>query len=209
MFSANSEGACVTCQGLGVVYSDLAIMADVETVCLDCDGRRYRLEVLGYKLHGLAIDDVLGFTMQEARAVFRTGKAAKILDRLCEVGLSYLTLGQPLSTLSGGERQRLKLASALRDDASIYVLDEPSSGMHLVDTDALVTMLHQLVDAGHSVIVIENNLAIMAAADWIIDIGPGAGSEGGRVVFEGCPRDMVAGSDTLTARHVRQWLERA
>ena len=207
LFSANSDGACATCRGLGVVYTDLAIMADVESTCPECDGRRYRPDVLTHRLHGLAIDEVLSLTVREAREIFRTGKSAGILDQLLTVGLPYLTLGQPLSTLSGGERQRLKLASALRDDANVYVLDEPSSGMHLADTQMLITMLGNLVDSGRSVVAIEHNLAVIAAADWIIDIGPGAGTDGGRVVFEGTPQHMVATADTYTAVHLRAWTE--
>ena len=182
-------------------------MADVESTCPECEDRRYRPDVLAHRLHGLAIDEVLSLTVREAREIFRTGKSAGILDQLLTVGLPYLTLGQPLSTLSGGERQRLKLASALRDDANVYVLDEPSGGMHLADTQMLITMLGNLVDSGRSVVAIEHNLAVIAAADWIIDIGPGAGTDGGRVVFEGTPQHMVATADTYTAVHLRAWTE--
>jgi excinuclease UvrABC ATPase subunit len=205
LFSANSEGACPTCNGQGVVYTDLGMMAGVATRCEACGGRRFRPDVLEHRLHGLTIDEVLRLSMAEAADVFTTGTPRRILTRLLDVGLPYLTLGQPLTTLSGGERQRLKLAASL-GDASTYVLDEPTSGLHLADTENLVGMLHGLVDRGNTVVVIEHNLAVIAQADWIVDIGPGAGHDGGTVVFEGTPHDMVAGSDTLTAQHLRRWV---
>jgi excinuclease UvrABC ATPase subunit len=205
LFSANSEGACPTCNGQGVVYTDLGMMAGVATRCEACGGRRFRPDVLEHRLHGLTIDEVLRLSMAEAAEVFATGTPRRILTRLLDVGLPYLTLGQPLTTLSGGERQRLKLAASL-GDAETYVLDEPTSGLHLADTENLVGMLHGLVDRGNTVVVIEHNLAVIAQADWIIDIGPGAGHDGGTVVFVGTPQDMVAGSDTLTAQHLRRWV---
>lgn len=205
LFSANSAGACPGCQGAGVIYTDLAMMAGVETVCEECEGRRFTSEVLAYTYQGLAINEVLALTVQQAREVFTSGKASEILDRLIDVGLPYLTLGQPLTTLSGGERQRLKLAASMRDGVPVYVLDEPTAGMHLSDTANLIAMLHRLTEAAGTVIVIEHNLAVIAAADWIIDIGPGAGHEGGDVVFEGTPAEMVASADTLTAVHLRDW----
>ena len=191
LFSANSEGACPTCNGQGVIYTDLGMMAGVATRCEACGGRRFRPDVLEHRLHGLTIDEVLRLSMAEAAEVFTTGTPRRILARLLDVGLPYVTLGQPLTTLSGGERQRLKLAASL-GDASTYVLDEPTSGLHLADTENLVGMLHGLVDQGNTVVVIEHNLAVIAQADWIIDIGPGAGHDGGTVVFEGTPHDMVA-----------------
>ncbi|GMA38012.1 excinuclease ABC subunit A [Mobilicoccus caccae] len=207
LFSANSTGACPTCQGMGVVYTDLAMMAGVETTCPDCRGRRFTDEVLGYRYQGHTIDEVLRLTATQAREVFRTGKPAAILDRFLEVGLPYLTLGQPLTTLSGGERQRIKLVARLRDDAHTYVLDEPTTGMHLAGTANLIDMLHRLVERGRSVVAIEHNLAVMTAADWIIDVGPGAGHQGGEVVFTGTPRAMIEDADTLTAEHLRRWAE--
>ncbi|HEU5240711.1 MAG TPA: excinuclease ABC subunit UvrA, partial [Ornithinibacter sp.] len=205
LFSANSEGACPTCTGQGVVYTDLGMMAGVATRCEACGGRRFRPDVLEHRLHGLTIDEVLRLSMAEAAEVFATGTPHRILTRLLDVGLPYLTLGQPLTTLSGGERQRLRLAASL-GDAETYVLDEPTSGLHLADTENLVGMLHGLVDRGTTVVVIEHSLAVIAQADWIIDIGPGAGHDGGTVVFVGTPQDMVAGSDTLTAQHLRRWV---
>ncbi|WP_068400965.1 excinuclease ABC subunit UvrA [Kribbia dieselivorans] len=204
LFSANSDGACPTCGGQGVVYTDLAMMAGVATRCPDCEGRRFRPEVLQYTLHDLTIDQVLALPVAEAAQVFTTGVPKRILGRLLDVGLPYLTLGQPLTTLSGGERQRLKLVSSMGADAATYVLDEPTSGLHLKDTENLVAMLHRLVDQGHSLVVIEHNLAVIGQADWIIDVGPGAGHEGGTVVFEGTPAQMIESSDTLTAQHLRR-----
>ena len=205
LFSPNSEGACPACNGYGEIFTELPGMPPVATPCEACGGRRFQAEVLGYTLHGLAIDEVLRLSVAEAAEVFTTGKAATILRRLLDVGLPYLRLGQRLSSLSGGERQRLKLASQLKA-SPVIVLDEPSSGLHLADTDTLLAMLHGLVDDGTSVIVIEHNLAVVSQADWIIDVGPGAGHEGGRIVFEGTPAQMVESSDTLTAQHLRQRL---
>ncbi|MGA4670536.1 excinuclease ABC subunit UvrA [Propionibacteriaceae bacterium Y1923] len=206
LFSPNSEGGCPACNGQGVIYTDLAMMAGVTTPCEECEGRRFKPEVLQYRLHDLSIADVLELSVSGAQDVFTATKPKKIIDRLVDVGLGYLKLGQPLTTLSGGERQRLKLAASMGPSAGTYILDEPTSGLHLADTERLVAMLHRLVDQGHSTIVIEHNLAVIAQADWIIDIGPGAGHDGGQVVFEGTPQQMVDSSDTLTAQHLRDWV---
>ena len=206
LFSANSEGACPACNGYGVIYTDLAVMAGVTIPCEECEGRRFKPEVLEYRLHDLAIDEVLGLSIAQAAEVFTTGKPKQILARLLDVGLGYIRLGQPLTTLSGGERQRLKLASQMGGKGSVIVLDEPTSGLHLADTEMLLTMLHRLVEQGHSLVVIEHNLAVVAQADHIIDIGPGAGHDGGRVVFEGTPAEMVATGKTLTAEALRAWV---
>jgi excinuclease UvrABC ATPase subunit len=206
LFSANSEGACPTCKGAGVIYTDLAMMAGVATVCEECEGRRFKPEVLTYTLHGRNIAEVLGMSVSEARDFFPTGRPRVILDRLADVGLGYLGLGQPLTTLSGGERQRLKLAIHMAEKGAVYVLDEPTSGLHLADVDQLLGLLDRLVDDGNTVIVIEHHQAVMAHADWIIDLGPGAGQDGGRIVFEGTPADLVTGAETLTARHLREYV---
>ena len=211
LFSANSEGACPTCNGAGVIYTDLAMMAGVTTVCEDCEGKRFQAAVLEYKLGGLDIAQVLDLPVQEALAFFGKGKgaipaAAAILQRMADVGLGYLRLGQPLTTLSGGERQRLKLATHMGEEGGVYVLDEPTTGLHLADLCQLLGLLDRLVDAGKSVIVIEHHLSIVAHADWIIDLGPGAGHDGGRVVFEGTPADLVAGRKTLTAEHLANYV---
>jgi excinuclease UvrABC ATPase subunit len=212
LFSANSEGACPTCNGAGVIYTDLAMMAGVTSVCEDCEGRRFQASVLEYKLGGLNIAEVLDLSVQEAVAFFGSGKASTpaahaILQRMFDVGLGYLRLGQPLTTLSGGERQRLKLATYMGDDGGVYVLDEPTSGLHLADLKQLLGLLDRLVDAGKSVLVIEHHLAVMAHADWIIDLGPGAGHDGGRIVFEGTPADLVAAKSTLTGEHLAAFVE--
>jgi excinuclease UvrABC ATPase subunit len=206
LFSPNSEGACPTCKGLGVVYTDLAMMAGVATVCEECEGKRFTAEVLEYELRGKTISDVLDMPVVEAREFFTTGKAKTILGRLDDVGLGYISLGQPLTTLSGGERQRLKLAINMAQKGAIYVLDEPTTGLHLADIDKLLGLLDRLVDAGHTMIVIEHHQAVMAHADWIIDLGPGAGHDGGRVVFEGTPADLVADAATLTGQHLGEYL---
>ncbi len=206
LFSANSEGACPKCKGLGLVYTDLAMMATVSTVCEQCRGKRFTPEVLTYQLRGKNISEVLAMPVAEAREFFPTGNAHAILDRLADVGLGYLTLGQPLTTLSGGERQRLKLAIRMADKGSTYVLDEPTSGLHLADVDQLLAMLDRLVDAGNTVIVIEHHQAVMAHADWLIDLGPGAGHDGGRIVFTGTPATLVESGETLTAHHLREYL---
>ncbi len=208
LFSANSEGACPTCNGAGVIYTDLAMMAGVTTVCEDCDGRRFQASVLEYQLGGLNIADVLDLPVAEAARFFGAGPAHTpaahlILERMVGVGLGYLRLGQPLTTLSGGERQRLKLATHMGAEGGVYVLDEPTTGLHLADLRQLLGLLDRLVDAGKSVIVIEHHQAVMAHADWIIDLGPGAGHDGGRVVFEGTPADLLAAAPpTLTGQHL-------
>ncbi|MGC5030646.1 ATP-binding cassette domain-containing protein [Micromonospora sp. DT229] len=207
LFSANSEGACPTCNGAGVIYTDLAMMAGVATTCEDCEGRRFQPAVLEYHLGGRNISEVLAMSVTEAEAFFdegaaRTPAAHAILTRLVDVGLGYLSLGQPLTTLSGGERQRLKLATRMADKGGVYVLDEPTTGLHLADVEHLLGLLDRLVDAGKSVIVIEHHQAVMAHADWIIDLGPGAGHDGGRVVFEGTPADLVAARSTVTGEHL-------
>lgn len=207
LFSANSEGACPVCNGTGVITVELGIMASVSTVCEECGGKRYRAEVLEYKLHGLDINQVLNLTAAEAGEVFTSGNAGKILGLLNDVGLGYIRIGQPLNTLSGGERQRLKLAASLRtDNAPIYVLDEPTNGLHLADTENMISMMHRLVDQGKSIVVVEHNLAVMAQSDWLIDIGPGAGHDGGKVVFQGTPHDMVANGKTATAKYLKGWV---
>jgi excinuclease UvrABC ATPase subunit len=207
LFSANSDGACGTCGGAGVIYTDLAVMADVASVCQECDGRRYRPDVLEYRLGGASIADVLDLSVDEAVAFLAEGAAASppahaIACRLAEVGLGYLRIGQPLTTLSGGERQRLKLATHMADRVGVYVLDEPTAGLHLADVAHLLALLDRLVDTGSSVVVIEHHQAVVAHADWVIDLGPGAGHEGGRVVFEGTPAALVADRSTLTGRYL-------
>ncbi len=207
LFSANSEGACPTCNGAGVIYTDLAMMAGVTTVCEDCEGRRFQASVLEYRLGRLNIAEVLDLAVEDAVGFFGTGAARtpaaqSILQRMADVGLGYLRLGQPLTTLSGGERQRLKLATHMGADGGIYVLDELTTGLHLADIAQLLGLLDRLVDAGKSVIVIEHHQAVMAHADWIIDLGPGAGHDGGRIVFEGTPADLVAAKSTLTGEHL-------
>lgn len=211
LFSANSEGACPSCNGAGVIDTELGFMATVTTVCEDCGGRRFHSSVLDYRFGDLNIAEVLDLPVREALGFFGTGKAKipavlAVLQRLADVGLGYLRLGQPLSTLSGGERQRLKLATEMGEDGSIYVLDEPTSGLHLADLQQLLGLLDRLVDAGKSVIVIEHHQAVMAHADWIIDLGPGAGQDGGRIVFEGSPAALVAAGSTLTGRHLGGFL---
>jgi excinuclease UvrABC ATPase subunit len=207
LFSANSEGACPTCNGAGVIYVDLGMMSGVSTVCEDCKGRRFQASVLEYKLGGLDIAQVLDLSVDEAVRFFGSGAASTpaahaILVRMADVGLGYLRLGQPLTTLSGGERQRLKLATYMGDEGRVLVLDEPTTGLHLADLAQLLGLLDRLVDAGKSVIVIEHHQAVMAHADWIIDLGPGAGHEGGRIVFQGTPADLVAASSTVTGTHL-------
>jgi excinuclease UvrABC ATPase subunit len=207
LFSANSEGACPNCNGAGVIYTDLGVMAGVAIPCEVCEGRRFDASVLDYTLGGRTIADVLAMPVVEAEAFFADGDAKlpaahRILTRLSDVGLGYLTLGQPLPTLSGGERQRLKLATHLGEKGGVYVLDEPTSGLHLADVEQLLGLLDRLVDSGTSVIVVEHHQAVMAHADWIIDLGPGAGHDGGRVVFEGTPADLVAERSTLTGEHL-------
>ncbi|MEU6451168.1 excinuclease ABC subunit UvrA [Streptomyces sp. NPDC046979] len=211
LFSANSEGACPTCNGAGVIYTDLAMMAGVAAPCEDCEGKRFQPAVLEYRFGGRDISEVLAMSVAQAEEFFGSGEARtpaahKILDRLADVGLGYLTLGQPLTTLSGGERQRLKLATHMGDKGGVYVLDEPTTGLHLADVEQLLGLLDRLVDAGKSVIVIEHHQAVMAHADWIIDLGPGAGHDGGRIVFEGTPTDLVADRTTLTGEHLAAYV---
>ena len=211
LFSANSEGACPNCNGAGVVYTDLAMMAGVATTCEECDGKRFEASVLEYHLGGRDISEVLAMSVTEAQEFFGTGEARtpaahKILDRLADVGLGYLSLGQPLTTLSGGERQRLKLATRMAEKGEVYVLDEPTTGLHLADVAQLLGLLDRLVEDGKSVIVIEHHQAVMAHADWIIDLGPGAGHDGGRIVFEGTPADLVAARSTLTGEHLAAYV---
>jgi excinuclease UvrABC ATPase subunit len=212
LFSANSEGACPNCNGAGVVYTDLAMMAGVATTCEVCEGKRFDASVLDYTLGGRNIAEVFEMSVEEAEAFFGDGAAStpaadKILQRMADVGLGYITVGQPMTTLSGGERQRLKLATHMGDKGGIYVLDEPTTGLHLADVEQLLGLLDRLVDDGKSVIVIEHHQAVMAHADWIIDLGPGAGHDGGRIVFEGPPADLVADRSTLTGEHLAAYVD--
>ena len=211
LFSANSEGACPGCNGAGVIYTDLAMMAGVATTCEECEGKRFEASVLSYHLGGRDISEVLAMSVAEAQEFFGDGEAKtpaahKILTHLADVGLGYLTIGQPLTTLSGGERQRLKLATHMAEKGGVYVLDEPTTGLHLADVEQLLALLDRLVDSGKSVIVIEHHQAVMAHADWIIDLGPGAGHDGGRIVFEGTPADLVAARSTLTGKHLAAYV---
>ncbi|MFJ2011962.1 excinuclease ABC subunit UvrA [Streptomyces globisporus] len=212
LFSANSEGACPTCNGAGVIFTDLGVMASVSSPCEDCEGKRFQPLVLDYHLGGRDISEVLAMSVAEAEEFFGSSGEAplpaahKILDRLADVGLGYLSLGQPLTTLSGGERQRLKLATHMGDKGGTYVLDEPTTGLHLADVEQLLGLLDRLVDSGKSVIVIEHHQAVMAHADWVIDLGPGAGHDGGKIVFEGTPADLVAARSTLTGEHLAEYV---
>ncbi len=211
LFSANSEGACPNCNGAGVIYTDLAMMAGVATTCEECEGKRFQAEVLEYELGGRDISEVLAMSVTEAEEFFGAGDAQtpaahKVLERLADVGLGYLSLGQPLTTLSGGERQRLKLATHMGEKGGVYVLDEPTTGLHLADVEHLLALLDRLVDSGKSVIVIEHHQGVMAHADWIIDLGPGAGHDGGRIVFEGTPAELVAARSTLTGEHLADYV---
>jgi excinuclease UvrABC ATPase subunit len=211
LFSSNSEGACPTCNGAGVIYTDLGVMATVESTCEECEGKRFQASVLEYTLGGRNIAEVLAMPVTEAEEFFGAGEARSpaahaILDRLADVGLGYLSLGQPLTTLSGGERQRLKMATHMAEKGGVYVLDEPTTGLHLADVEQLLGLLDRLVDSGKSVIVIEHHQAVMAHADWIIDLGPGAGHDGGRIVFEGTPADLVAARSTLTGEHLAAYV---
>lgn len=206
LFSANSAGACPNCKGIGLVYTDLAMMAGVASVCEECGGKRYTAEVLEYTLRGKNISEVLDLSVEAALEFLEEKPARAILNRLSDVGLGYLGLGQALNTLSGGERQRLKLAISMAKPGSVYVLDEPTSGLHLADVDKLLALLDRLVDDGNSVIVIEHHQAVMAHADWIIDLGPGAGHDGGRIVFEGTPADLVDDASTLTGKHLHAYV---
>jgi excinuclease UvrABC ATPase subunit len=211
LFSANSDGACPNCSGAGVVYTDLAMMAGIATTCEECEGKRFQASVLEYRFGGCDISEVLAMAVAEAEEFFGAGEAEipaahRILQRLADVGLGYLAIGQPLTTLSGGERQRLKLATHLAEKGGVYVLDEPTSGLHLADVEQLLGLLDRLVDSGKSVIVIEHHQAVMAHADWIVDLGPGAGHDGGRIVFEGMPADLVAARSTLTGEHLAAYV---
>ena len=211
LFSANSEGACPNCNGAGVIYTDLGIVAGSAIPCEVCEGKRYQADVLEYTFGSKDISEVLAMSVTEAGEFFGDGAAQTpaahhILDRLVDVGLGYLTLGQPLTSLSGGERQRLKLAIHLGEKGDVLVLDEPTSGLHLADVEQLLGLLDRIVDSGKSVIVIEHHQAVMAHADWIIDLGPGAGHDGGRIVFEGTPADIVAGRSTLTGEYLAAYL---
>ncbi len=211
LFSSNSEGACPACKGAGVIFTELGVMATVESTCEECEGRRFQASVLDYTLGGRNIAEVLAMSVAGAEGFFengdaRTPAAHKILDRLADVGLGYLTLGQPLTTLSGGERQRLKLAAQMAEKGEVYVLDEPTTGLHLADVENLLGLLDRLVDSGKTVIVIEHHQAVMAHADWIIDLGPGAGHDGGRIVFEGTPAELVAKKSTLTGEHLADYV---
>lgn len=211
LFSANSEGACPNCNGAGVIYTDLGPMASVASTCEVCEGKRFDASVLEYRLGGRDISEVLAMPVTDAEEFFRTGEARTpaahaILERLADVGLGYLAIGQPLTTLSGGERQRLKLATRMGEKGGVYILDEPTTGLHLADVEQLLGLLDRLVDARKSVIVIEHHQAVMAHADWIIDLGPGAGHDGGRIVFEGTPADLIAGRSTLTGEHLAAYV---
>ena len=211
LFSANSEGACPACNGAGVIYTDLGMMAGVATVCDECEGKRFDASVLEYRFGGRNIAEVFAMPVTEAQEFFGLGDAAiaaasAILGRLADVGLGYLSLGQPLTTLSGGERQRLKLATHMSEQGGVFILDEPTTGLHLADVEQLLGLLDRLVDSGKSVIVVEHHQAVMAHADWIIDLGPGAGHDGGRIVFEGTPADLVAVRSTLTGKHLAAYV---
>ena len=211
LFSANSEGACPNCNGAGVVYTDLGFMETMATTCEECEGKRFQAEVLEYEFGGKDISEVLAMSVTEAEEFFGDGPAStpaahKVLVRLADVGLGYLSLGQPLTTLSGGERQRLKLATRMGEKGGVYILDEPTTGLHLADVEQLLGLLDQLVDSGKSVIVIEHHQGVMAHADWIIDLGPGAGHDGGKIVFEGTPADLVAARSTLTGEHLAAYV---
>ena len=204
LFSFNSKGACAACNGSGVVYTDLAFLDEFKSPCEECQGRRFKEEVLAYKLRGNSISDVLSFTALQALELFSRKEIVKKLQAMRDVGLGYLTLGQPLSTLSGGECQRLKLASELHKDGSIYVMDEPTTGLHMSDITHLVAIMDRLVDAGNSVIVIEHNLDVIRNADWIIDLGPEGGSKGGEVVFAGTPMELAKHKQSLTGQYLRR-----
>ncbi len=211
LFSANSEGACPNCNGVGVIYADLGVMAGVATTCEECEGERFQASVLQYTLGGRNIAEVLAMSVTQGQEFFgageaRTPSAHRILQRMADVGLGYLRLGQPLTTLSGSERQRLRLATRMAEKGGVYILDEPTTGLHLADVEQLLDLLDRLVDSGTSVIVIEHHQAVMAHADWIIDLGPGAGHDGGRIVFEGTPVDLVAARSTLTGEHLAAYV---
>jgi excinuclease ABC A subunit len=204
LFSFNSSGACGTCEGRGIIYTDLAFMDPVTTTCHDCEGRRFKDEVLRLTVGGNSVADVLEMTAGQALEFFQDAGVRRRLRALRDVGLTYLTLGQPLSTLSGGERQRIKLATRLHRTGAVYVLDEPTTGLHMSDVDGLLGLLDRLVDAGNTVVVVEHNLDVVAHADWIIDLGPDGGRDGGQVIFEGPPRQLLKTSGSFTAEHLRR-----
>lgn len=211
LFSNNSEGACPVCKGAGVIYTELGFMETVATTCEECEGQRFRADVLEYRFGGKSIAEVLALSVTQARELFSAAEttvpaAAKLLGHLDDVGLGYLTIGQPLTSLSGGERQRLKLATRMGGRGGIYVLDEPTTGLHLADVDQLLALLDRLVDSGKTVIVIEHHQAVMAHADHLIDLGPGAGADGGRIVFQGSPAELVAEAPTLTGTHLKEYV---
>jgi excinuclease UvrABC ATPase subunit len=203
LFSFNSKGACENCQGLGVIYTDLAFLNGVKTPCEICGGQRFKDEVLAYKFNGKSITDVLAMTVQQALEFFEIKEVVRKLQAMNDVGLDYLTLGQPLSTLSGGECQRIKLASELHKNGSIYVMDEPTTGLHMSDIGHLLEVINRLVDTGNTVIVIEHNLRIIKNADWIIDMGPEGGSKGGQVIFEGTPQQLLKAKRSITSEYIR------
>jgi len=203
LFSFNSEGACENCQGLGVIYTEIPAMGEVKSPCEICEGKRFKDEVLEYKLNGKSINDVLEMTVSQALEYFKIDKIASKLQAMSDVGLDYLTLGQPLSTLSGGECQRIKLASELHKRGSIYVLDEPTTGLHMSDLTHLLEIVNRLVDAGNTVIVIEHNTRVIKNADWVIDMGPEGGTKGGKVMFEGTPKQLLTAKNSLTSEYIR------
>jgi excinuclease ABC A subunit len=203
LFSFNSEGACANCQGLGVIYTEIPAMGEVKSPCEICEGKRFKDEVLAYQLNGKSINDVLAMTVEQALEYFEVEKITSKLQAMSDVGLDYLTLGQPLSTLSGGECQRLKLASELHKEASIYVLDEPTTGLHMSDLRHLLGIMNRLVDAGNTVIVIEHNMSVIKNADWVIDMGPEGGTKGGKVMFEGTPKQLLTAKNSLTSKYIQ------
>jgi excinuclease UvrABC ATPase subunit len=209
LFSANSEGACPNCNGLGKTYTSLGFMAEVVSICEVCEGRRYSDEVLEYRLRGRNIVEVLAMSAEEARDFFTERPVRVMLERLVDVGLGYVSLGQELGTLSGGERQRLKLAIEMSGRTEVYVLDEPTTGLHMQDVENLIGLLDRLVEAGRTAVVIEHNLDVIVRSDWVIDLGPGGGHDGGRVIFEGPPAELAAAADSLTGQHLRRRLEAA
>jgi excinuclease UvrABC ATPase subunit len=206
LFSFNSQGACPACKGLGVTYTDLAFMVTIVTVCEECHGNRYTDEVLACQLRGKSIADVLKMTVTEALDFFQEKEIVTVLKRLSDVGITYVSLGQPLSTLSGGELQRIKLASELENGGQIYVLDEPSTGLHMADIKQLIDIMNRLVEQNSTLIVIEHNLDIICQADWIIDIGPYAGQNGGKIMFTGLPKDLINCPDSLTGKHLKKYI---
>lgn len=208
LFSFNSQGACPECKGLGVIYMDLAFMDTITSLCEACQGHRFKEEVLQYKFQGKNISEVLQMTIDEAWEFFNEKDIASVLKRLIDAGIGYITLGQPLSTLSGGELQRVKLADKLENSGEIYVLDEPSTGLHMSDIQKLIKIMNRLVDQGSTVIVIEHNLDIISQADWIIDLGPGAGQDGGRILFEGQPKDLITCGDSITGHYLKEYLNK-